>query len=109
MPATTLAWRPLNVAIVGGGIGGLAAAVALRREGHACTIYERRSAAGEVGASLSCAANGARWLKAWDVDTAAGKPVTLLKLTMREWQSGDVRAEYDLKGYKSEWGCEYAM
>ena len=98
-----------KVAIIGGGIGGLAAAVALRREGQSCTIYERRSAAGEVGASLSCAANGARWLKAWDIDTATGKPVTLLKLTMREWQSGDVRAEYDLKGYKGEWGCEYAM
>lgn len=28
------AWKPLNVAVVGGGLGGMAAAVALRRAGH---------------------------------------------------------------------------
>lgn len=51
-------WKPLDIAVVGGGIGGLAASIALRRAGHKVTIYERADFAGEVGASISCAANG---------------------------------------------------
>lgn len=51
-------WNSLDIAVVGGGIGGLAAAIALRRAGHKVTIYERADFAGEVGASISCAANG---------------------------------------------------
>lgn len=51
-------WRSLDIAVIGGGIGGLAASIALRRAGHSVTIYERADFAGEVGASISCAANG---------------------------------------------------
>ncbi|TXM93585.1 FAD-dependent oxidoreductase, partial [Methylobacterium sp. WL116] len=34
---------PLTVAIVGGGIGGLTAALALNAAGHAVTVVERRT------------------------------------------------------------------
>jgi cation diffusion facilitator CzcD-associated flavoprotein CzcO len=34
MPISTHQFKQLNVAIVGGGLGGLSAAVALRRAGH---------------------------------------------------------------------------
>lgn len=63
------------------------------------TIYERRDFAGEVGASISCAASqstlsktggvdadlelctdGGQWLAEWGVDISAGKPVDLKKL-----------------------------
>jgi 2-polyprenyl-6-methoxyphenol hydroxylase-like FAD-dependent oxidoreductase len=40
-------------AIIGGGIGGLAAAVALRRTGWRVTVYERAPAFTEVGAGIS--------------------------------------------------------
>ncbi|MEU8663534.1 FAD-dependent monooxygenase [Actinoplanes philippinensis] len=42
-----------NAAIIGGGIGGLAAAVALRRIGWRVTVYERAPAFTEVGAGIS--------------------------------------------------------
>ena len=57
--------HPLDIAIVGSGLGGLAAAIALRRAGHRVTIYERYDFGGEVGASLSCASNGSRFLEEW--------------------------------------------
>ena len=66
---------PLQVAIIGAGLGGLAAAVALRRQGHTVTVYERYDFAGEVGASLSAASNGSRFLEEWGVDVKAAKPV----------------------------------
>ena len=55
MPGVVLPSRSYNIAIVGSGLGGLSAAIALRRQGHNVTIYERRDFAGEVGASLSVA------------------------------------------------------
>jgi hypothetical protein len=44
-------------------------------------IYERRSFDVEVGASISCAANGTRWLREWAVDIPDMKPVILVSST----------------------------
>jgi salicylate hydroxylase len=103
MVATT-GWRHLDVAIVGGGIGGLCAAIALRRAGHSITIYERSDFVGEVGASISCAANGMRWLTEWGVDIPKGDPVVLRKLINRDWNTGEPVSVYDLADYEERWG-----
>lgn len=102
-------WRPLNIAIVGGGIGGLCASIALRRAGHNVTIYERADFAGEVGASISCAANGHRWLREWGVDVQKGDPVILRKLINRDWETGEPVSVYDLSDYEERWGYAYFM
>lgn len=47
--------EPVRVAIVGGGIGGLAAAVALRWAGVQAEVYEQAPALGEVGAGVMIA------------------------------------------------------
>jgi salicylate hydroxylase len=111
-PARTLSnpdWTELSIAVVGGGIGGLAAAIALRRAGHTVTIYERSDFAGEVGASISCAANGTRWLHEWEVDIAKGDGVVLRKLINREWETGEPVSVYDLADYEQKWGYIYYM
>lgn len=101
---TQSGWRSLDAAVIGGGIGGLCAALALRRSGHRVTIYERADFAGEVGASVSCAANGTRWLHEWEVDVAKGDPVVLTKLINRDWQTGEPVSVYDLSDYEEKWG-----
>ncbi|TEA13250.1 3-hydroxybenzoate 6-hydroxylase [Colletotrichum sidae] len=107
MPAA--GWRQLNVGVVGGGIGGMSVAIALRRAGHHITIYERNDFAGEVGASVSCAANGSRWLHQWDVEVEKGDPVILKKLINRDWATGEPVSVYDLGDYKKKWNYEYYM
>ena len=102
MPEET--FKPLNVAILGGGIGGMAAGIALRRQGHHCTIYERRGFDVEVGASISCAANGTQWLHEWKVDVPSGRPVILMELTMRDWNTGKILNQYRLEDYEKTWG-----
>ena len=99
----------MDVAVVGGGIGGIAVAIAMRRSGHKVTIYERSDFAGEVGASISCAANGTRWLQQWDVDIEKGDPVLLRKLINRDWATGEPVSVYDLDDYEERWGYIYWM
>src|SRR5579871_6103865 len=51
-----------NVAIIGAGIGGLTAAIALSRHGARVRIYERASALSEAGAGIWVPPNGMRVL-----------------------------------------------
>ncbi|MCX4986146.1 FAD-dependent monooxygenase [Streptomyces sp. NBC_00572] len=53
-----------NAVVVGGGIGGLAAAIGLRRIGWEVTVLERASVLDDVGAGISLHANGVRALDA---------------------------------------------
>jgi 2-polyprenyl-6-methoxyphenol hydroxylase-like FAD-dependent oxidoreductase len=55
--------RPMRIVIVGGGIGGLAAALAMRREGFDPAVYERAPALLEVGAAIAVWPNAFRVLE----------------------------------------------
>jgi 2-polyprenyl-6-methoxyphenol hydroxylase-like FAD-dependent oxidoreductase len=62
--------RPLNILIVGAGIGGLAAAVGLRQQGHRVTLFEKSRLAGEIGAAMTIAPNCCGLLHHWGIDPA---------------------------------------
>ncbi len=53
----------ISVGIIGGGIGGIATAVALQRVGIAATVYERAEELREVGAGMMLWPNATRVLK----------------------------------------------
>jgi salicylate hydroxylase len=55
---------PLRIAVVGGGIGGVAATLALQRRGLDVRLYEQAPALTEVGAGVAIQPNGVRMLKA---------------------------------------------
>ena len=71
-----------DVLIVGGGIGGLAAALALARRGIRSQVLERRSAFSEQGAGIQIGPNGTRILRELGVAEAlrphAGVPQWLI-------------------------------
>jgi salicylate hydroxylase len=49
--------QPLQLLVAGGGIGGLAAALVLGRQGHDVTVLEQASAFGEIGAGIQLGPN----------------------------------------------------
>jgi len=63
----------LRAVVVGGGIGGIAAAVALARAGIDVQVYEQAQQLTEVGAGVSLAPNGLRMLERLGVGEGIGR------------------------------------
>jgi len=86
-----------RIGIVGGGIGGLTAALALLRKGQNVTIFEQASELQEVGAGLQISPNGVRVLFDLGLEREtraicfepAGKEIRL-------WNTGDTWKLFDL-------------
>ena len=62
----------LRVGLWGGGIGGLAAAIAIARAGATVTVLEAAPAFGEIGAGIQMTPNVARLLIKWGVSDVIG-------------------------------------
>ena len=60
--------RAPRIAIVGGGIGGLAAALALERRGAEVVVAEQSPALSEIGAGLNLTPNAIKALRSLGVE-----------------------------------------
>mgnify|MGYP003336128042 CR=1 FL=1 len=86
--------RPLSIAVVGAGIGGLAAATLLAKSGHRVRVYEQASKFARVGAGIQMTPNAMKVLRGLGLearlrDVAFQSPAGV----SREWDSGNVTNE----------------
>ena len=81
-----------RIAVIGGGIGGLAAAAFLRRAGLAATVYEQAPALGGMGAGLVVAPNAARLLRRLPSEFGLERAGVVLESgwEFRRWADGSV-------------------
>jgi salicylate hydroxylase len=80
---------PLSVAVVGGGIGGIAAALSLLRSGADVHVYERAKKLSEVGAGIQVSPNASRILHGLGLaDALANMGVKPLAVHQRRWDDG---------------------
>src|SRR5262245_36267530 len=98
-----------KVAVVGAGIGGLSAAIALIQRGFDVTIYEQADQLGEIGAGVQLSPNASRVLIALGLDQAfeaiAFEPD---RHVVRNWKSGGIVSATQMKGvFRAQYGAGY--
>ncbi len=82
--------RQLNIALIGAGIGGMTAAVALRRAGIAVTVFEQAPELGEVGAGLTVTPNATRALAGLGLESdMAGLADATPHVGTLHWRTGE--------------------
>ena len=100
-----------KVIIVGGGIGGLSAALSLLKRGIDVDVYEQVSELREVGAGIQMSSNGTRVLYALGLEEPL-KQVQVLpsKRIIRHWQTGETWNWFDLGAVTRErYGTPHVM
>jgi salicylate hydroxylase len=81
--------KPLRVAVIGGGIGGITAALSLLRAGADVHVYERAKTLSEVGAGIQVSPNASRILHRLGLaDALANMGVKPLAFHQRRWDDG---------------------
>lgn len=94
---TTQYRAPLDVIIVGAGIGGLSAAIALRDGGHNVRVIEQAPRLGEVGAGIQLAPNATRLLTQWGVaDVLRTSAVAARWSNRRRWEDSSLLGAFEL-------------
>ena len=97
--------------VAGGGIGGIAAALGLARQGAPVRLFEQAPAFEEVGAGLQMSPNGVRALRelgAWE----AVEPACVIpsEIHMRDGRSGALLQRIRLgKGFEQRFGAPYRV
>lgn len=78
-----------SIAVIGGGIGGVAAALSLLGAGFDVHVYEQTAAVRDVGAGIQISPNASRILNRLGIaDETATKGVKPLALHQRRWDDG---------------------
>jgi salicylate hydroxylase len=81
----------LRVAIIGAGLGGLVAAIAMRRAAFQATVYEQAHAFGDVGAGIQLGPNAMKVLRALELEDGVTRFGATPEHHMgRSWRSGRV-------------------
>ena len=98
----------MHVLVAGAGVGGLTAALSLRRRGAEVTVLEQASALGEAGAGIQLSPNATRIL----IDLGLGPAIQAVAcephaIEMREGRGGRLLMRLPLAQGEARWGAPY--
>ena len=103
--------KELRIGIVGGGIGGLTLALALRRRGLAADVYEQAAELREIGAAVALSANATRELERLGcLEAIAAQSTEPRELIWRGWRDDARVASFPVEldgAYRARFGAPY--
>jgi salicylate hydroxylase len=101
---------PVHIAIIGAGIGGLTAALALARKGFSVTLIERRTGFSELGAGIQLSPNASRILIKLGLSGALGRSATWPeRMDIRHWSQPRTFATADFRFGAQRFGAPFWM
>jgi salicylate hydroxylase/6-hydroxynicotinate 3-monooxygenase len=103
--------RPLTIAIIGAGMGGLAAAASLRRVGIDVTVYEQAAQFSRLGAGIQIGCNAMKVLRGLGLEARLrAQSFYPRSWNNRDWQTGEVKFDM-IFGESAEWkfGAPYLL
>jgi salicylate hydroxylase len=97
-----------RILIIGAGIGGLTAALALLRRGYAVEAFNQVPALSELGAGIQVAANGSRVLRELGLGDELDRIGTVAgKVDLRVWNSDERWRMQDLSSASERYGSPH--
>jgi salicylate hydroxylase len=101
--------RQPRIAIIGGGIGGLTAAVALHQRGIEIEVFEQSAKIAEIGAGVALTPNAIKAYRALGLEAdLAAIGFEAEYQVVRQWNDGNVISRVPRKGaYTREFGAPY--
>lgn len=100
--------QSLDIAVIGGGLAGLSAALAFARCGYRVSLYEAAAQWGEVGAGITLAPNAMRGLDHVGVGEAVVYAGTEPRQqTIAHWQDGRALLSLDRTDVREKYGAAY--
>ena len=99
----------MDIAIVGAGIGGLAAASLLTRAGHEVNVFEQAPRFARVGAGIQMAPNAVKVLRGLGLEAHVRRIGFQSDVALsREWNTGEVTGELKLgRDVEERFGAPY--
>ena len=87
----------MKIAIIGGGIGGLTAALALSQSSHEITVFERSAGIREIGAGVQISPNASRLLHSLGLGQAFSEiAVHPQRVVFRRWEDDSILRTADI-------------
>ncbi len=101
----------IRIGVVGGGIGGLTLALALRRRGLEADVYEQASELREIGAAVALSANATReFHRLGCLEAIAAQSCEPSELIWRGWRDSDRVASFSVAkcgAYRARFGAPF--
>src|ERR1700716_3769964 len=103
--------KPLSIAIIGGGMGGLAAAAALRRVGIDVTVYEQAAQFARIGAGIQIGCNAMKVLRGFGLESSLRATSFYPRSwNNRDWRTGDVKFDMIFgESAEQKFGAPYSL
>ncbi|KIX96462.1 uncharacterized protein Z520_07728 [Fonsecaea multimorphosa CBS 102226] len=100
----------MKIIIVGAGIGGLSAALALALQKHRVTVLESAPQLAEIGAGVQLTPDAIKFFFRWglrdDIVAKAAFPGTFF---IHHWKDGRVLGSVDVRGLEGQYGAPYVV